>query len=548
MVDPRPQTSRRVIFMATAATIFPRCQAIATQSPQSIIGLDEGFDIRRFGAIGDGRSHRLSALYRTLREARNFFPHALSLEQETDTCALQAAINAAEAAGGGTVRAGSGVFMIDQNVVFPEARQGFGLGPQGGVSLIGAGQGATVFRAVHDFPGYMFDCARRFETNWGSQGTWQDFSMRGPGKYSKWGASSCNLGGLGWGARRAVSRVTVQDCRVGISVTGDQGMIDHFFSLSCTYGVYFDKPNPVLFGDLLFEKIVLDGSWRSAIGVHPDASIPKSQWNSCIFAGSPFGIYKEFGGSTNFAARSVHMSHAQFENIGLAAISGGDQQGRDLGVRPDTQNLRFTMTQFGPWDDQRLVPSWQRAAMFDIGQCHQGLVIDGINEPQLWEPGDIALLRASFPGALRISGDIEALLLACRRHGRPFLHATNRSDDIAVEDIGRWSGRIYHMDAGRLAQPGDVLVHSRGNVTLSTGASDEPVAGICMSAPKNTYEAIVVANAGQVHVNSIHSEVDNAMLYSGRDGKATKDVGGSRIGWSYSKPDGQTRVRLIGLG
>jgi hypothetical protein len=50
--------------------------------------------LSEYGAIGDGASHPLSAFFATLGEAQARYPHALSLTDELDGIAIQAAINA----------------------------------------------------------------------------------------------------------------------------------------------------------------------------------------------------------------------------------------------------------------------------------------------------------------------------------------------------------------------------------------------------------------------------------------------------------------------
>jgi len=49
--------------------------------------------LSEYGAIGDGASHPLSAFFATLGEAQARYPHALSLTDELDGIAIQAAIN-----------------------------------------------------------------------------------------------------------------------------------------------------------------------------------------------------------------------------------------------------------------------------------------------------------------------------------------------------------------------------------------------------------------------------------------------------------------------
>ena len=52
-----------------------------------------GYDIRRFGAIGDGQSHPLSEKYSHLADAQRIYPQATSLDQEIDWAAAQKALD-----------------------------------------------------------------------------------------------------------------------------------------------------------------------------------------------------------------------------------------------------------------------------------------------------------------------------------------------------------------------------------------------------------------------------------------------------------------------
>ncbi|MBR0657404.1 hypothetical protein, partial [Plastoroseomonas arctica] len=60
------------------------------------------------GAIADGASHPLSARFPDLAAARASFPHASAMTDELDWCALQGAINRADAQGGGAVQVPNG--------------------------------------------------------------------------------------------------------------------------------------------------------------------------------------------------------------------------------------------------------------------------------------------------------------------------------------------------------------------------------------------------------------------------------------------------------
>jgi hypothetical protein len=55
------------------------------------------------GAVADGASHPLSSRFSSLDAARRLYPHAGNLLDELDWCALQGAINTADARGGGAI-------------------------------------------------------------------------------------------------------------------------------------------------------------------------------------------------------------------------------------------------------------------------------------------------------------------------------------------------------------------------------------------------------------------------------------------------------------
>ncbi|MFB5760248.1 glycosyl hydrolase family 28-related protein [Paenibacillus medicaginis] len=87
-----------------------------TEQPQ-----EGGFNPKKaeFGAIGDGKSHPLSDKYTTLAEAQVKFPHATSLTDEIDWCAIQGAIYAAAAKGGAVILPAS-IYIINKPLLLQE--------------------------------------------------------------------------------------------------------------------------------------------------------------------------------------------------------------------------------------------------------------------------------------------------------------------------------------------------------------------------------------------------------------------------------------------
>jgi polygalacturonase len=104
------------------------------------------FDVRAYGAIGDGSSHPLSQRFATLAAAQTVYPFATALTDELDWAAIQAALNAASAAGGGTVSVPHGTYYISNTLALGS-----------GTQLSGAGRGSTILRGHPGaYPGKTF--------------------------------------------------------------------------------------------------------------------------------------------------------------------------------------------------------------------------------------------------------------------------------------------------------------------------------------------------------------------------------------------------------
>jgi hypothetical protein len=93
------------VFVSSSGSRFKR-----------IIG--ESVDVKWFGAIGDGFNHPLSVTFATLTAARTVYPHAKTLTDETDWCAIQAAIEAVKSGTTGTtvVWIPSGTYIVNQAI------------------------------------------------------------------------------------------------------------------------------------------------------------------------------------------------------------------------------------------------------------------------------------------------------------------------------------------------------------------------------------------------------------------------------------------------
>ncbi|GEM_PF-3097756 len=93
-------------------------QAQLTKLSKKTDGL---LNVREFGAIGDNRRHPLRENFDSLEQAQGTYPHAVSLNDETDWCAIQGALQEAVSQGGGNVHVPAGTFKINRTIRIPHS-------------------------------------------------------------------------------------------------------------------------------------------------------------------------------------------------------------------------------------------------------------------------------------------------------------------------------------------------------------------------------------------------------------------------------------------
>lgn len=123
------------------------------------------FNVKDFGAFGDGASHPLSGVYGTLAAAQVLYPHATALTNEFDWAACQLAFNLATVLGG-KVYSPPGTYKHDQGLVGKKS-----------VAWCGAGIGATTI--IYSGAGQGFTATGTGSENWFS-GIY-DLTLKTPG-------------------------------------------------------------------------------------------------------------------------------------------------------------------------------------------------------------------------------------------------------------------------------------------------------------------------------------------------------------------------------
>lgn len=77
---------------------------------------------RWFGAIGDGKSHKISEYYKSIEEAKKSYPFIDSLDCEIDYCGIQSALNIITNTAEGKLIIPNGVWLINRTLVCKSGR------------------------------------------------------------------------------------------------------------------------------------------------------------------------------------------------------------------------------------------------------------------------------------------------------------------------------------------------------------------------------------------------------------------------------------------
>jgi hypothetical protein len=516
-------------------------------------GIAAALDVKAFGAVGDGESYpacatlKLPNLAALQRHRGGLYAFATSCMHELDWLAGQAAINAAMASGGGVVRYPAGTYRHDATLTLPEASHGAMRTPGAGVSIHGDGAEATALVWPKDLGDGRFAiaCAARNTTRVGCAGSLQDFRIRGPGLTGEIGKYPARMDGFGWGARRHMLRVAASGFRACLVISGDQTRFADLYLHNCRYGIYWDKPNPTLFGDLMFERVVISDMTLAGLALSPDAIIGESHFVSCIIGATPYGIYKETGGSTDTVLHGTEFQSMQFENIGNALLADDRTPATRRAV---AYNSRFVQTQF-LWNAAYALPATEAAAIFDLRQFYL-VTIDGLREPGSWAPGSRAVFNLDIPGHVELRGDVETVMRLAENAGRPFAHiAGGGTQTFRIAQTGSWSGLVLNAHDGAPIRAGDVVAAAGAEFRRSTGAVNEAVWGIAMSDARGPagQASFILANRGVVPARAAGDMPAGTRVAAGVDGTVRPANGQPAIGILLPPEGGVAQVRLQGL-
>ena len=503
-------------------------------------------NVLEYGAIGDGASHPAHTKFSSLAELRAAYPFATSLDNELDWLGTQAAIlfAASPLRGGGTVYSPAGHYVCDQTLVLPSSSDYYS-GNDSTTSVNWRGDGAM--NTVYHWPvdagrGAYAVLATTDRPSGTSGGFMEDLRLSGPSLYGPMGSAPVAMSGLGWAARRSLSRLGIDGFYIGIDMVGDQTRFADLVISGCYYGMYWDNPSHILFGDFLFERLIVTNHFMAAIGVHPNTTLGEMTFISCILGVAPFAIFKETGGSLNEVVHGCVFLNCQFENIGLAMI-GEDTMLTGQPRRSAVYLTKFIMPEFA-WNSDYAIPNIFPIAIIDVAEAYL-MEIDGIREPGLWHPpavtsGTSYVLSIDFITQSSISGDLRSLI-DNPAQGQAFLHSYSPQGlDIRLLGADGWRGQaLLQADATGLSL-GTVVAFAPNlsylAVQAASGGLEETIAGVLVHDPYDPQSPVIVASAGQVMVRTA-GPLHTSLVRAGPAGLAYDAVHGY----------GDVKNRIIGM-
>lgn len=478
------------------------------------------FNVKSFGAIGDGDFHPLSQRFGSLAEARVFYPLAATLSEEIDYNAIKSAITAAIATVGGTIHIPLGHYNMN-NIANPRCflqipecdfHQNIAA-PQ--VNIKGDGWRASILKWMTDSgingSDFAISCGNptasvanglgRYGNNF-YEGYFEDFSIIGP-KYSfTVGVKDRNLSGLAWGPRRHMRRVGCHGFYAGIDIVGDWATIEDCSFTFNYYGGKWPIRSNSLYGDVDFYNCFFTSSAMAAIAVS-SGSYLQSDFYDCYVGGAPYGIMME-GSATADATIAANFYSCQYEFLGNAAIFDENSLGggtRHLVILNSSfRNCPFLMGSLTKWTGG----GRGNTALITVKQL-QNVLFDSPNDlPAGADTSSDFPTRCSINANIAVGVKIEGNLSWITNDGfGPTVHfaiVTSTTTMEFVDHVAAWAGRLLQMHPSSTASRGMMLEFTSASVPTSSALSTRPMVGVAMHDATNSQKVIVATRGCRVPI------------------------------------------------
>ena len=293
---------------------------VTVSTSNTIERLSKRFDVRLFGAIGDGQPHPLSSRFGSLVDARRIFPHAETLADTLDWCAIQGAVNEAKAARGGQVYVPAGTYVMgSRTLLMPDSPQGEDA--DDAVVLAGDGARNTVLRWSADIESRAW-AVRLGKRHSYSRVVLRDLHLKGPAASSVRGRPPCRLSGVACSSGWRLERVNVDHFYADVGIWDDHTVhIDCEYGRGSFYGLYFDEGS-IDFGDHLFFHCNIGGTLKACVAVSPTNQVEHCLFVDCHMGWSPYVFYRERGKPTRAFITNTRIIKTQAESVGNAWVWG----------------------------------------------------------------------------------------------------------------------------------------------------------------------------------------------------------------------------------
>jgi hypothetical protein len=520
------------------------------------------YNVKAFGAVGDGSTHPVSTRYATLGAAQAIYPSATALTQEIDFLAAQRAIEVATAAGGGSVYFPFGTYMMNnatnpnQCLVLPACT--FRPHDAGGVqiNLLGDGWHNSVLKWPTDYgtdgsdfaiscgdPAATYDNpVGRYASTGMYEGWIQDLMFYGPGASLVIGAKPCNLSGLAWGSRRRVIRCQFYRFYAGINLVGDWSSFYDVYSYYCYYGLYYPRRASSLYGNHQFLKCLFSGNAFASVCLEP-GGYQRGTFFGCFLGGAPYSYYLLPGVPPVTQVHIINdFSDCQFEHVGNAFFGDGNKVA-SLTLQLNIERTNFNGCAFFYNSSNDIVTGGH--GTYSMMQC-KSIKDVHITSPSDLPEGSECTVEATTISGLTISGNLFML----DNNVHPFLIANSGHNSVLLEDtVGKWRGTVWPTGSTAVALKDCVELVS-GNAAPCSTSTTAPVLGVAkgvgasnacvpIATGGHSVDAKGVAGGG-----SIASQQWVKKSSSGAVEPATGPTDGMVVGWATSASSGSSQFTL----
>jgi pectate lyase-like protein len=466
------------------------------------------WDIRNFGAIGDGVSD--------------------------DTEAIQDALTAASVNEGAGLIIPELTFVVTDELVLPF-----------GVNVYGRGQrsqlwwpddlGADKYGIRIDDPTYAANVIT-------------DLRLTGPGTNTALGTAPCDMDGIQISSNVVVNRSKAEWFRSGGVFMGNHAYVNQSWFTKCYYGLYWGDPTdsgPTYDNNYVINTI-MDGEKMASVGVAPNNILTSVGFKQCHLGFSPYAIYSE-DSRTEDVAVNLMLDTCALEQTGNGVFFDEDDNS-------DYRWQGITMlgcTEYGTFNPTYKINARDTDFAYKVaGAVNWNIISNGASGACFGHPGDIASFHAEYASNFEFDNAetiINSLVAAQKPLGDNYMERTRLrgGHEEYIQAWYQWPDAGYSPVAGQLAElEGDAEPYgflSSPPVGVNAITMDAP----CYAILQVKGDADVLTSDATLNAKGLYVKPDEAST-EGEVVKATDANDGPIIGYTLAAKSGDhVHCRLL---